>query len=327
MALNEQDRAWIREQIDNAFKRRSLGQRIRDWLPVTAIVAIAIFFITQWTSYIEFRTRTNDRLDTIDKTLAGIQGDLSKQSLINHAALPLPDFKATLPDLNSAIARAKQQNAKVSSAVIGDLQQKLSASVDAPDFWPTAAQFISYRSQNTLPDFQSLMQPNLPNCTDHEPTPMELVVSDEEAKNGKQNDTALVSDLLKETDKNKTHMVSAVYQDCRFTLDSPEETARIPNLGTQRSYVLTFRHCQIVYRGGEIKLLTPNPRPTAITGKSNVRSDVYVFIGQTVHFENCLFAFVISSQPPKEGQSLTEQLLAQGGSYLTVQAKQSATHS
>ena len=106
---------------------------------------------------------------------------------------------------------------------------------------------------------------------------MELIVSNEEAKNGKVNDTANISDLLKETDKNKTHMVSAVYQDCRFTLDSPEKTARIPNLGHLRSFVLTFRHSQIVYRGGEIKLLTPNPRPTAITGKSNVRRRIRKF--------------------------------------------------
>lgn len=250
--------------------------------------------------------------------------------MINHASLPLADFKVTLPALSSAIATAKQQNATVPATVIGDLQHKLIASVDAPDapdFWPTAAQFISYRSQNTLPDFQRLMQPDLPNCTDHDPTPMELIVSDEEAKNGRVNDTGALSDLLNQKNENKTHLKSAVYQDCRFILDSPEETARIPGLGQQRSFVLTFRHCQIIYRGGEIKLLTPNPHPTAITGKSHVRTDVYVISGQTVRFDDCLFIFVINSKPPIEGQWLTEQLLGQSGSHLTVQSPKPSTHS
>jgi len=156
---------------------------------------------------------------------------------------------------------------------------------------------------------------------------MKLIVSDEEAKNGKAGDVANVPDLLNETDKNKTHMVPAVYKDCRFTLDSPEETARIPNLGEGRSYVLTFRHCQIVYRGGQITLLTPNPGPLPVTGKSHMRSDVYIITGQTVHLENCLFAFVMNFQPPKEGRWMTEQLLAQSGSRFTVKSPKSATQS
>jgi hypothetical protein len=332
MALNEQDRAWIREQINSAFERRNVWQRIRDWLPVTAMIAIAIYALTQWTNYVEFRTKTNDRLDTMEKgvgtienrlgtieqTLAGIQSNLSKQSLINHAALPLPDFKATLPDLSSAIAAATRDKVKVAPRVVEDLQTKLTASANAPSFWPAAADFISYRSQIVSHDVQSLMAAALPNCTDRAPTPLELVVSDEEAKYGKAGDVANLPDLLNETDKNKTHIVPAVYKDCRFTLDSPEEAARIPNLGEQRSYVLTFRHCQIVYRGGAVTLLTPHPKPTTITGKSRERSDVYLFVGQIVHFENCLFVFAIHSTPPANGQALTQQILTQNGNNLTV---------
>jgi len=325
MPLNDQDRAWIREQINSAFVRRNVWQKITPWLPVTSMVAIAIFALTQWTNYVEFRTKTNDRLDTIEKgvvsiekTLTGIQSDLSKQSLINHAALPLPEFKATLPDLRSAIAAATREKVKVTPRVVEDLQAKLTASANAPSFWPAAADFISYRSQIVSHDVQSLMAVDLPNCTDRAPAPMELIVSDEEAKHGKAGDTINLPDLLNETDKNKTHMVSALYKDCRFTLDSPEETARIPNLGEQRSYILTFRHCQIVYRGGPVTLLTSHPKPTAITGKSHERSDVYMFVGQIVHFENCLFVFAINSTPPADGQLLTEQILTQNGNNLTV---------
>ncbi len=344
MPLNDADRAWIREAIRSAHTREGLGKLtgfIKDWGGTGAAIAILIFVLAKWEGYVEFRTSTNIRLDRIEKgigtienrlgaveqTLVGIQYDLSRQSLINHASLPLQDFKANLPDLSSAIAAAQQQHVRVSSKVTEDLGKKLAASTDAPHFWPTAAEFISYRSQVATADFQNLIRPDLPNCTDHAPTPMKLIVSDEEAKYGKAGDVANVPDLLNETDKNKTHLVPAVYKDCRFTLDSPEETSRIPNLGEHRSYILTFRHCQIVYRGGPITLLTPNPEPTAITGKSRERSDVYIITGQTVHFENCLFLFAINSTPPVEGQSLTVQLLAQRGQRFTVRFPESATQS
>jgi len=254
--------------------------------------------------------------------LAGIKSDLSKQSLVNHASLPLSDFKATLPDLSSAIAVATREKVKVGPRVVEDLQSKLTASANAPSFWPAAADFISYRSQIVSHDVQGLIGAQLPNCTDREPTPMELIVSEDEAKNGKAGDKHNLPDLLNETDKNKTHMVPAVYENCRFTLDSPRETAEIPGLGEQRSYILTFRHCQIVYRGGPVTLFTPNPQYGFITGKSHERTDVYSFVGQVVHFENCLFVFAIKSTPPANGQALTQQILTQNGNTLTVKLPQ-----
>jgi hypothetical protein len=340
MKLRDDDKNWLKgeiagevatavsKEIDkfNPHGARRVAHFIHEWglagtiiMGFLALLAFGAAAVYQATARVEkqsaFQTRTEIRLDNIEKILKDIRGDLAKQSVINHAALPLADFKATLPDLSSAIATAKQQNAKVPAQVMGDLQYKLSASVDAPDFWSAAAQFISYRSQNSIPDFESLASSSLPNCSDREPEPMELTISAEDEKNWKRGE---VRDASAPTDANGSKMKSALYENCAFVLDSPEDAARISGLW-ERAYILTFRHCQIIYRGGPIALLTPHPKPSFITGKGPTRTDVYVFWGQTLRFDNCLFALVINSRPSNEGQSLTHQLLAQSGPVLTVQ--------
>jgi hypothetical protein len=66
------------------------------------------------TAYIEFRTKTVDRLDNIENLL-------TKQTLASHAELLLADFKLTLPNLASTMARAKQEHIKVSPEVISTI--------------------------------------------------------------------------------------------------------------------------------------------------------------------------------------------------------------
>lgn len=92
-------------------------------------MAILIFAFTKWEAYVEFRTTTNSRLGNIEKSLGEIQGNLAKQSLLNHALLPLADFKATLPDLNSSIAVARQQKIKVPLKVVDALAEYVSSTI------------------------------------------------------------------------------------------------------------------------------------------------------------------------------------------------------
>ena len=76
MPLNETDRAWIRQEIQSAHRRRGLGKFtgfIKDWGGTSAAVAIVIFAFTQWGAYVQFRTHTGDRLDTIEHTIYGLQ--------------------------------------------------------------------------------------------------------------------------------------------------------------------------------------------------------------------------------------------------------------
>lgn len=350
MKLRDDDKKWLADEISgqvgqavaNAIDEfRPHGwRRITDFIQAwgiagtiiavfVALLGIAAAAFYQATTRVGkeaiFETNTERDLKEIRADIKAILGNLATQSLINHASLPLSNFKARLPEVGSAIASAKQQEVKVTPNVIGDLQQKLIAAGDnAPGFWPATAEFISYRSFNTV---NGTFPANLPNCTDHKPMPMEVFIGQSEERTRKLNEEfPQLSDEAEGT-KSEFKVLSALYQDCRFTLDSPEETARIPDLGQGRSYVVTFRHCQIVYHGGQVTLLTPHPGLTAITGKSATRSDVIVMLGQTVRFENCLFFFLLNSQPPSEGQQLTQQLLTQSGSVLTVRTAKPATHS
>jgi hypothetical protein len=269
--------------------------------------------------------QTVNRTETKLETLEPFIHDVIQHQFDSAAKLSPSALQERLPAIQHLAAVAQNQGVKVDAPALDVLGRKLGAvDTKATGFWPAAAELINYRSQIIIHDIQSLMRSDLPNCTDHDPTPMELTIGEEDEKTWKRNDSR---DASKLTGDNGTKMVGALYQDCRFTLDSPEETARIPELGQQRSYVITFRHCQIVYRGGQVALLTPHPHPTAITGKSPERTDVYILTGQTVRFENCLFVFALNSQPPSEGQWLTKQLLAQGGSRLTVTSPKPSTHS
>jgi len=271
---------------------------------------------------------TVNRTETELKTLEPFIRDIVQHQFDNVATLPSKTLGKRLPAVQHLVAVAKDRGIKGDAPTLDAIGRKLSA-VDAnvADFWPTAAQFISYRSQTLSSDFQSLISPDLPNCTDHDPTPMEIIVNEEDEKKTKQNDTLhLPTEKSKPLGKDTSRLVSARYENCRFTLDSPEEAEQIPYVRNRRSFALTFHHCQIIYRG-TIRLLTSNPRPSVLTSKGGKRSDLYGFIGQRIYFEDCLFLFVINSKPPDEGQRLTEQLLAQSGSRFTVTTSKSAPQS
>jgi hypothetical protein len=277
VAIRKEDWPSINQAIADAITSlKPRGWRkalfvLREWgvLGTIATLIVALLGIAATAFYqatarmgkeATFETNTERDIRDIKTDIQAIRGDLAKQSLINHAFLPLSDFKTALPDLNSAITTVNQQNVKVPSTVKEGLQQKLKGSTDAPDFWPTAAKFISYRSQIVGDDIQGLTRPDLPNCTDHEPCPMEAI------------------DTSKEKGKEAVVIVSAYYDDCRFTLDSPEEADKVLSFFKQRSFALTFRHCQIVWHGGQIKLLAVTPRPNVLTSKGPHRPQRLVSI-------------------------------------------------
>jgi hypothetical protein len=325
----------IKAQLDQAIDKfnphgaRRVAQFIQEWGLAGTLVAVPIALLaltgTGWyyafnrvDKEARFQTTTDNRLQAIENQLKDIRRDLSTQSLINHAALPLSGFKADLPSLRSALASAKQQNIKASPTVMDDLGKKLAASVAAPQFWPAAADFINYRSQISILDYQQLMRPDLPNCVDKPPEPMKMTMDAE---------TEMASRFDLAANSKGTHFTPALYENCRFTLDAPAEQSGIPEFEHRSSFVLTFRRCQIVYHGGPITLLTPHPRPTPMNGYGPTRSDVFMIVGQTIKFENCLFAFSITAAPVTDGQNLTQQLLSQNGSAITVKFPTGATHS
>jgi hypothetical protein len=322
MPLNDADRAWIRQEIQAAHKRQGLGKLtgfIKDWSGAGAAVAILILAFAKWEAYVEFRTNTNTRLGIIEKTLAEIRGDLARRDLISQAALSLQDFKASLPDLSSAIIAARQQKVRIAPKVIEDLQVKLSGSADAPNFWPAAAQFIDYRSFNSTASDLT----NLPACTDRDPGGMKI-----------DSITPETSPDPSTVDKGKTPVKMVVenaqYADCALTLDSPEQADKLNWILRHRTNRITFTRCLIIYHGGPINItLEFNNEPRILywydaAGKPQSGSAVTVS-GPTLAFVDCFFNFVFVNPPSEPGRSFAKSVLTQNGSSIVLQG--SATHS
>ncbi len=239
--------------------------------------------------------------------VAGVQGELARQTVTADAALPASEFKAALPELGPAIAATRRQKLKVSPKVVSDLQQHLTAT-DAdktPSFWPTVAEFISFKSFNSA----SWAAPaNLRACTDSAPTPA----------------------TVKEVQSPRQMTINpGVYENCRFTLDSPQEDERLNSFLTHSTPQIAFKHCVIVYRGGTINLIISlDERNASYTVGSSEHpmgtGTVNVSVANTLEFRDCLFDLVLHNAPPQPGRQLTQLLLAATDTTITVPI---ATHS
>jgi len=83
------------------------------------------------------------------------------------------------------------------------------------------------------------------------------------------------------------HINPGYYENCQFQIDSPEED-KIISAYAQGVPALTLKHCLISYKGGNIEL----------------------HLGMwPLTFENCLFEFSDSEEPPSPVQQMTQLLL------------------
>lgn len=329
MALRNEQRDFIRDEIKvqlslaaDVFKPhgfRRVTHFLWEWglagaaitVPLTLLaicVAVGIFAVSGIKENTQFRTHTEDKLATIEGEVKAIRRDLATQSLINHAFLPLPDFKATLPEVGFAIAAAKQQEVKVAPKVINNLQQKLIASGERdPGFWPTTAQFISYRSSLTAP----ALKPNLPDCTDRDPS------------------LPKVTDVERQNPPKFTFNIP-IYEGCRLTLDSQKDNERINWLLVHKLPFIAFKRCLIVYRGGAVNLIVAFDKKHFVVhiGDNPKGPTMFsTFSGHTLSFADCIFDFSFDSAPPIEGQRVAESLLVQTGPSLNLYLKPPSTQS
>lgn len=175
--------------------------------------------------------------------------------------------------------------------VVGDL---LSLKSGTSDYWRASAALLNYRSFNVSPGKSAaLTTMSLPNCTDSDPLPSR--VTDPLIPNG----------------------TFGYYENCRFTLDSSEDDARINSLLRGNFPMVEFSRCLIVYKGGTFSLVTNWHYDSPTTGGSGTGLVVRVS-GPSLVFVGCLFDFSISNQIPKNGQEATEALLAQNGLSLKL---------
>jgi len=287
MALTETDKAWIRQEIQNTYKRHGWGKFtgfIKDWSGTSAAFGVLIFLATQWGGYIEFRTETKLKLQTIEKSIEHLNSKLSPLQIGAHSTLPSDAFQSTLPDLKSALKTAKQEKLSVAPKVLNELQTKLLDAQKAPDFWPTVAEFVSYRSQM----LNGWQESTLPACTDKPPIGrgVSTIKGSREVTHG-----------------------PLVYSYCKIVLDSVGATL---SLSPHLSFAdVVFEHCAIFYSGGPIVLF-----PVKIARDSPAK-----LIG-AISFNDCLFSFSFPAVPSPDGQKLAKALLAATSNSVQVQFEQ-----
>lgn len=148
-----------------------------------------------------------------------------------------------------------------------------------PNYWPTTAEFISYRSENLSPqlaDEFAATRNKLPRCTDKPPSPPQV---------------------LSVPSPTKFTSTGAIYQDCKVQLDDPTDEDRINKALEQESLFVTFRRSLVEYHGGPITIhllrdLHNPSRPISTLG-----------------FEDCIFDFSVVGTPSAEGQTVLLALL------------------
>jgi hypothetical protein len=167
MALNEQDRAWIRETVREALREhaqahgwRRAVKVLREWSAPSITVGILLFVLTQWSQYIEFRAHANDRLDNIDAKLRTLEVSQSPRKVLQEIeTLDQKTFAKNLPALRKV---AEQQPVGIDPSFLREVAQKLQrTNEDAPDYWPTVLQFIQFASANVSPDVPPPGEPNI----------------------------------------------------------------------------------------------------------------------------------------------------------------------
>jgi hypothetical protein len=299
MPLNDADRAWVKQEIQTAQRRHGLGKFtgfLKDWSGFGAFVAVLLLISTQWTAYVEFRTNTQDRLTTIEK-------NLTQLALQKHASLSQESFEKSLGNLKEVVGMARKENLKVSPDVVESLQSKLADTRESTrDFWPTAASFVSYRSF-ALTNQAIRTSSSLPNCRDTTP---KIGTFTQPATSGGVR-LSVEAKLL-------------FYEDCRVTLDSPEDGDKLSSL--LREYAkITFNRCLVVYHGGPIKFTLARQDYVVDSARGKNGGGITLSTsGETLSFVDCLFDFSFTDAPSPEGQQLTKLILDQKTSTINLPA-------
>jgi hypothetical protein len=278
---------------------RKIERKMLLWQIIGTLIALATFFFAIVEPVLDhlhndIKTETSNAIknetDPISVRVAKLEANMEfilpyirsklAADISSISKQPPTQFTENLPQLQRTLQAARLENVKTDTAVLNELSLKLSkTNQSAQGFWPTAAELVNYRSQNTYPGLAEKVAANrdkFPRCTDSRPTNAEV---------------------LSVPNPHQFTTKGAVYQDCRVRLDDPEDDRRINEvLGNVFPFVL-FRHCLIEYGGGSITIHLPkdihNPdRPVS-----------------PLSFEKCIFDFSVTSAPSPEGQAVLLALL------------------
>jgi hypothetical protein len=240
-------------------------------------------------------------LDTTIKTLQPFIQDLIRHQFENASKLPPSALQERLPSVQHLLLAAQSQQVRIDPTILTSVSERLAGIHSGTlEFWQVAAMMINYKSFNASSEATiSLRSAKLPDCTEHDPTPMTL--------------------LGQSPDRRTLTLNPARYENCRLVLDSLQVQDKINSLLLTLAPVIRFEHCLVVYRGAPVKLIVGFKNyNVAISTENVVLATGPVSENNTLFFQDCLFDFEFAHTPPDKGQEITERLLADNNAILTL---------
>lgn len=147
MPLNDTDKGWIKNAIADALTGHFKGwkETIRIWSLPSVSVAILLFLFTQWEKYVEFRTHSLDRLDSIEKNIKDIDSGLLTLRISQVSSTP--NEKKSQIDAGKILANARKSAIPIPLIDVEDAGKNfVGASKENQDAWSVALDFVSYRT-------------------------------------------------------------------------------------------------------------------------------------------------------------------------------------
>ncbi len=146
MALNNNDKDWIRQEFKDSAAQPV--DKFKTWFPPAAVIAMALFLLTQWGEYNKFRGATEAKLTSIESKLSKLASAAASIKIDDLAELSTEEFSSSLGSLRNALAEKPQLTPESVRKVSLKLQ-----SVDAatPKYWLTVMQFLQSSSEVMTP--------------------------------------------------------------------------------------------------------------------------------------------------------------------------------
>src|ERR1017187_9731124 len=163
MPLNDSDRAWIRQEIRESHKRQGFAAItgfMKDWGGIFAAGGLIIFVFGQWGGYVDFRSNTRDRLETLEqKDIPGLNKRLDKievnlenlSDTVNTIRLnqlsSTPNDPQSSNQITHLLIDAKAKHINIDATAIKTNGAKfIAAAQRSPQAWDAAMSFVNYRS-------------------------------------------------------------------------------------------------------------------------------------------------------------------------------------
>jgi hypothetical protein len=243
--------------------------------------------------------KTSDRIEGVQQNIADINTRLALLNLKFELSRPIVELKSNLGRLRSEIANVQSQHLKLPSSVVSEVQSKIIAVPnDAPDYWATVADFIGFRSLNSV---SWTISGNLPNCRDTTPATDTL----------QQNFT--VNGVPQ-----KVSVQMAGFSRCRLTLDSVVDGEWLNRLISE-PHMVSFKECVIVYNGGPIVArLDLAAKPKVVDSVKAGKGTVTASVERSITFDDCVFEIAADKTPTEQAKALAKRLLAQNPPKITL---------